>query len=675
MGKKKIVIRRPAKKLSPRFQKELNPEQLKAVLHEEGPALIIAGAGSGKTRMLTYRVAYLIDNNVPAESIVLVTFTKKAAQEMMNRVQGLIGGKTKGLYAGTFHHLANTILRKYAKALGYNSNFTILDRPDQNELMKLILGQKSTEERKRYPKPSEIVTIHSKQVNLEIPLLNIISQFFPSYEKQTGEIAEMISIFTKQKKKNNQMDFDDLLVNFLKYLKNPTLSQKFRSKIKHVLVDEFQDVNAIQADIVFEMARTASSVAVVGDDAQSIYKFRGGNFMHMIDFPNTYNNTVKFKLETNYRSTPEILALANASIAHNEVQFEKKLRATRGTGERPTVIPCENLDQEALVICQLILDHRDKGIPLKEQAVLFRSRYNSVALEHELLRQNIPYVMRAGVRFFEQAHIKDLLAFLAISINPTDQVQWMRVLSMHPGISSGGAQKIVNKFSNKSNAIESFAYANLPELMKGKRLQKKALDNLHNLQKIYQQTIMDKITHHILAEDQFPILPNLIQIFIKYSKPLLKEKYKKDFEDRVRDLEEVVNFSAKYHIVSQFLADILTQYSIRGESIEKGDSVEEEKPLILSTIHQAKGLEWKVVFVMNLVQGRMPSSRSIGDPEEIEEERRLFYVACTRPKDYLYLTYPIFVGSYDYDKISGPSEFLEEIKVDNVFDEAEVDEE
>lgn len=675
MVKKVIKLKSKPIEIPPKFQKELNSEQLQAVLHSKGPALVIAGAGSGKTRMLTYRVAYLINQHVPADAILLVTFTKKAAQEMISRVQGLVGKEIHGLKAGTFHHIANLALRKYASQMGYSPNFTILDPGDQKQFMKLIVANRFNEmERRRFPKPPQILDIASKTINLGKSLKDVLSEYYPSYEDLGKEIAETIEVFKKQKKSNNVMDFDDLLVNYLKFLRNDSISQTYRDSIHHVLVDEYQDVNAIQAQIVIELGKHAKSVTVVGDDAQSIYRFRGGNYEHMLDFPSIFPNCQIYKLETNYRSTPEILALANASISKNKIGFSKTLRAIRESKERPMMVPCYSLEQEAQLICQQILFHRDENIPLHEQAVLFRARFHAIELEQELVRQKIPYEMRAGVRFFEQAHIKDLIAFLSILANPTDTIQWIRVLSMHEGVSDNGAQKIITQLSKRPNLLNGFVFCNLEIEMRGKRLRKIGLENLQTLQKFYQKLAFENHSKELLPEEQWPSLPEIIRKITNYLEPIFPSRYIKNYEDRLADLKELQNFAAKYHSVREFLADILTQYNLQGKTNIQGDKIEDEKPLILSTIHQAKGLEWKVVYVINLVDGRMPSSRSIGDPQEIEEERRLFYVACTRAKDVLYLTYPEIVRRFDRDQLNGPSQFLEEIEKDEVFDEVEIEE-
>lgn len=684
MAKKKIILKAPPEKeMAEKYQKDLNEQQFQAVSHRNGPALVIAGAGSGKTRMLTYRVAYLIEQGANPHQIVLVTFTKKAAEEMSSRVNNLIGNQAKGLYAGTFHHLANQFLRKYANVLGYARNFTIMDRSDSHALMKIILNankdtlsssnQNQPNQMIRFPKPSQLVDMYSKAINHQQTYKEIITENYPGYFEIGSQIEELLHIYQQQKRKHNQMDFDDLLINFEKILTHAKIGPVITQQIQHVLVDEYQDINLIQAKIVYALAKQAQSVTIVGDDAQSIYAFRGADFSQMLDFPKKYPNCTEYKLEINYRSTPEILALANASIAHNQHQFKKTLQAVRSAAELPMFIPCDNLEQEAAIISQQILAFRDEGIPFHEQAVLFRSRHHALELERNLVQNDIPYDMRAGVRFFEQAHIKDLLALLAIIVNPLDQIQWIRFLNLLPGISDGSSQKIIHLLEQAKNPVEKFCQSNLKELFRGKRIRSNGMEQMIKLQTIYRNLITEPSSYQLLPEDQLPPIPKIIESFIGFASPLLKNKYSKNWEERVQDLTELQNFAAKYNSLNEFLADILTQYNIRGEGIKEDQDHEPERPLILSTIHQAKGLEWKVVYIISLLEGRLPHVRAIGNPNEIEEERRLFYVASTRAKDYLIMTYPIFVWRHSYDDIVGRSRFIDEIAELKVFDEYEIE--
>ena len=678
MGKK-ITVKRRVTIDTERYKKKLNDEQYKAVIHDRGASLIIAGAGTGKTRALTYKVAYLIENGVAPQSIILVTFTKKAAQEMINRVEELTGAKARSLKAGTFHHLANMVLHKYGKTIGLNNNFSVLDASDQRLMMKRVieLNKPNKEERKRFPNKKQMIDLYSHQINWAITLKKAISEKYPQYEEIHNEIKKIITDYGTQKRKANQLDFDDLLLYLLAFLQDDEKSKKYKSSVKHVLVDEYQDVNGVQSKIIDELSFNADSYTVVGDDAQSIYRFRGADFTHMAEFPENNPGSKQYKLERNYRSTPEILNLANASIAKNKKQFKKVLWTDRESGEIPQICPCNDMNAEAALISQLILDYRDDEIPLEEQAVLFRSKHHMIMLERELIKNNIPYEVRAGLKFFEKAHIKDLISIIILAVNQKDIIQWDRALTIHKGISSVGASKIVNHYIDKENALEQFILADLPTELKGQRIQKKGFEHLKNLQKFYMENVMDVKSLKLLPDNKLPTPTKIMKNAIEYMEPLIKENYKNNFEDRINDLHELLNFVAQYNDLGSFIVDILTQFDLKGQELKDEKTENEEKPLILTTIHQSKGLEWNVVYVMRLLDGDFPSSRSLGSEEEIEEERRLFYVAATRAKDFLYLTYPKWVpnfGKYDKsDTVATISRFLKEIKSKNVYEIAEIE--
>ncbi|MHA1849408.1 MAG: ATP-dependent helicase, partial [Promethearchaeota archaeon] len=426
IAKKKVVLKKRPVHVPETFTKSLNEQQLEAVLHDQGPAIVIAGAGSGKTRVLTYRVAWLLKNSVNPRSIMLVTFTKKSADEMIRRVKSLSNMSEK-IIAGTFHHIANMFLRKYSVHVGFDSNFTILDRSDSEQLMKQILGaflsKKSKEEKVRYPTQGTLVEMYSKSMNLHLQVKEVITQYYPQYAFLEKEVEVLFSQYFNRKKQNHVMDFDDLLVYFLRLLRTEGVREKIFKNIKHLLVDEFQDVNQIQADIINEIGQRARSVMVVGDDAQAIYSFRGANVKHMLEYEKNFDVPVKkYYLTINYRSTPEILKLANVSIQNNKNQFEKQLQAVRASGDLPEVIPCKDADQEADFICQAVLAARSEGIPFSEQAVLFRSQYHCIMLERALISYHIPYDKRAGLKFVELAHVKDVLSFCSILQNSANEI-------------------------------------------------------------------------------------------------------------------------------------------------------------------------------------------------------------------------------------------------------------
>jgi DNA helicase-2/ATP-dependent DNA helicase PcrA len=656
----------------------LNPEQYKVVTHKEGSALVIAGAGSGKTRALTYRVAYLIDCGVSPESILLVTFTKKAAQEMIDRVIKLVGKKGKQCKAGTFHHIANQALHRYGHVIGLQNNFSIMDASDQRALMKLVIMQNLDKEaRKGFPKSAKLVKIYSKQINRALSLRETLKRNFPELKDHLLTIQKILEDYNIAKRQYNQLDFDDLMVFYLKFLQDDA-SKNYKKQIKHVLVDEFQDVNAVQAKIVDFVSEEAESLVVVGDDAQAIYRFRGADFTHMLNFPKNNIDCVQYKLEENYRSTPEILNLANASISHNKKQFKKKLRTNMTSGDFPLQVPCDDVEKEARFVVQMIEDHKKDGIPYHNQAILFRSAYHSIPVEQKLIEKHIPYEVRAGLRFFEKAHIKDLLAYLIIFTNPKDKIQWFRVLGMHPGISDTSVQKVLNLFSDEKNALEQFVNIDLPNRLIGQRIQKKGLKSLDQLQDFILPILFDttKTPFKLLPKKEITSLTLIIEKIDHYITPIMKTLYPTDYSERLLDFKSIAEFSSTYSSISSFLSDILTQIDIT----RRNESKEREKPLVLSTIHQAKGLEWDVVYLINLTNGRMPSSQIFGDYGEaddimaLEEERRLFYVAVTRAKKYLYLSQPLYVRQMGNKYIPEGSKFLEEIQHSDVFEEAELEE-
>jgi len=678
---KKIILQPDSTnaQISERYKNELNPEQFDVVTHKNGPALVIAGAGSGKTRALTYRVAYLIENGTVPEAIVLVTFTKKAAQEMVDRVIKLVGAKGKRCNAGTFHHIANQTLHQYGHTIGLQNNFSIMDESDQKFLMKLVLIQVlDKEERKKHPNSAKMVKIYSKQINSALTLKNTLTRDFPQYKSLLPTIQQVLEEYNKAKRRNNQLDFDDLMLLYLKFLQED-VSTSFKKQIQHVLVDEFQDVNAVQAKIVDFLSEYSKSLVVVGDDAQAIYRFRGADFTHMLNFPKNYPGSTRYKLEENYRSTPEILNLANTSIQHNVNQFKKELRTTIQSGTLPLQVDCDDVEKEARFIVQMIEDHKKEGIPYHHQAVLFRSAFHSIPVEQHLLKKQIPYEVRAGLRFFEKAHIKDLLAYLIIFINPKDRIQWFRVLDMHTGISEMAAQKVLDIISLDSNGLEEFVNLDLVTILTGKRIQQKCITSLQELQEIIRSIMFDtsKQPYSLLPTNKKVSLTRIIEDLEKYVNPLMKIRYPEDYTERIQDFKSIIEFSSSYNSISSFLEDIITQTDLIKT---KSDTKNKTKPLILSTIHQAKGLEWDVIYLMNLTNGRMPSSQIFGDYSDedediysLEEERRLFYVAVTRAKKYLYLTHPKYVRQTSNRFIPEGSKFLEEIRDTGVFEEGELE--
>ncbi|MEK7105416.1 MAG: UvrD-helicase domain-containing protein [Patescibacteria group bacterium] len=623
------------------YQNALNEEQLPVVLGGDGPCLVLAGAGSGKTRTITYRVAYLLEMGIRADEILLLTFTNKAAKEMMSRVEELMEGYPTGLWGGTFHSIANRILRQYANVIGYSPNFTIMDQDDAQDLVKYCLKDlKIDTKARRFPSPAVLHSMISYSRNASLSLADVIDRKYSNFFDLVPTIERIAEVYRERKKAANTMDFDDLLLLLSELLQtNEAVRQQLAGRFRYVLVDEYQDTNVIQAGIVRNLSSVYGNVLVVGDDAQSIYSFRAAEIQNILKFPDVYGNAKVFRLETNYRSTPEILGLANAVIQQNVDQFQKELKAVRPGLEKPSLVPAGDNRQEAQYIAEQVLQLRDEGLALKEIAVLFRAAHHSQALEMELARRDIPYEYRGGMKFFERAHIKDVVAYLRLVANPKDSMAWIRVLSHQIGIGAVTAGKI---------ADVAQGYDSLDQLLEsapgevGARAETgwRALAN--NLARM-------------LRTDRLP--SSLIRAVAGSSYQDYLEAEYPNYADRLEDIEQFAIFAEQYTDLTTFLEEVTLKDdygAVREEGI-----VEEEK-MVLSTIHQAKGLEWDAVFVINLTDGAFPHPRALSEEGGIEEERRLFYVASTRARKQLFLTYPIMSG-YETMEIRQPSMFLDEI--------------
>ncbi len=629
------------------FEKDLNPEQYKVVTESEGPSLVLAGAGSGKTRTLVYRVAYLLSKGIPPQNILLVTFTNKAARTMQDRVQVLLKAKPKNLWSGTFHHIGNRSLRLYAKEPGYKSDFGILDVEDSLDLIRVCMKNlKIMTREERFPRPKVIRSVISFSINSGKPIEEVLRESYP-YFLQFHEILKRIKNEYEYKKKiSNVMDYDDLLSKWLWLLQNvPEARTRFAEQFRYILVDEYQDTNRLQAGIIKELSEFHRNVLVVGDDAQAIYSFRGADVSNILNFPKDFRDAKIFKLETNYRSTPEILDLANDSISHNENQFEKHLRTVKESLGKPALIEVSDLYSQASFVAQRVLELRDEGVALNDISILFRAHYQSAEVEMELVKRNIPYVVRGGVRFFEQSHIKDVLSYIKILINPLDELAWIRALTLSPGIGTSYAGKIFDEFARIGSLEQTLSskFGNfLPDrAQKGLKYFKKAIKAIVSKELIKKPDLLIRKIIETGYEDY---------VYTHFD----------NAKDRVDDLHEFVNFAHAYKSVRSLLHDITLRESFKGETINTAPSHEEY--LVLSTIHQAKGLEWNSVFVIGLCEGQFPHSKSIEEPLQMEEERRLFYVAATRTKNDLYLIHPI--TRYDYQMgtvISRKSLFLQEL--------------
>ncbi len=636
------------------YQSELNQEQLKAVTSGDGQSLVLAGAGSGKTRVLVYRVAYLLEKGVKPEQILLVTFTNKASKEMLSRIEQLLGSKPTGLWGGTFHHIGNRLLRMYGQTIGLDQNFNILDEEDAVSLLKTCLKQVNIPQDKFFPKPKVIKKVISLAVNLDCSVEQVLaSRFAQIPETYSNIIVQIADTYAEKKRITKAVDFDDLLYLWNQLLlQSEGVRQKLQTKFRHILVDEYQDTNPIQGQIVKNLAGIKSNLLVVGDDCQSIYSFRGADVANILKFPETFINCQTYYLNTNYRSTPEILELANQSIVKNINQFNKQLQTDKASDQKPVVACATDASQQAAFVCQRILELSDQtGRSLSDMAVLFRAHYLSLELELELNKRNIPYVMRGGLRFFEQAHIKDVVAYLKILANCQDEVAWQRVLTLFDGVGPATVDKIWRQVSG-SQQLEQILALDLS-------LPGKAAVSWYKVKQVLQR---------LLETDQAK-LPTLLEIIVTAYDGYLKNNFD-NYQDRQADLEQLIVFSGKYASLADFLADVALSEGFKGETVT-GQSQGQDEAVTLSTIHQAKGLEWPVVFVIGLADGQFPNAKAFDKPSDLEEERRLFYVAVTRAQDDLYLVYPMF--SKFGDTINQVSVFIKELPK-HVYREWDIDE-
>ncbi len=650
-------------KLSLDYEKELNSSQWEVVSKADGPALVLAGAGSGKTRTLIYRVAYLLDKGVRPDEILLVTFTNKAAQEMKSRIETLLKSNSKGLWCGTFHHIANRLLHQYGSKIGLRSDFGILDDEDSRDIVKHCV--KSIEPSLggvKLPKATAIQTILSFSVSSGRSIADTVSKQYPHFMPLVPAFQKIKAMYEDKKKRTGNLDYDDLLTTWLELIKpggaaHEALTQKFR----YCLVDEFQDTNRLQNEIVQTLAMKHRNLLVVGDDAQSIYSFRAADIQNILNFPKKYTDAKIFHLDTNYRSSRAILDLANSSIKNNLQQFPKQLKSIHEEGEMPQLVRVRDWRQEAQFISQRLSEFQESGIDTSEMAILFRAHYQAAELELELSKKGIPYIVRGGVRFFEQAHIKDVLSYLRIISNPMDELAWARALTLEPGLGPATADKIFLEVEKAGADLKKVFAPDFAD-----RFSSKAREGFSKFKNTLKRVYGDGET---LEPDR------MIEAVLEsaYSKYVLLNF--ENARERLDDLKQLVNFAHSYKSLKEFLPDVTLREGFRGESFTEDEPPRnEERPLVLSTIHQAKGLEWKVVFIISLSEGQFPHARAMQHGDNLEEERRLFYVASTRAKNHLVLTHPMM--RYDAQVgmvIQRPSPFILELP-SKLYDELEIEE-
>ena len=618
---------RPDVTASPRdFSAELNPQQAAAATHTDGPLLIIAGAGTGKTRTLVYRVAHLIERGVAAERILLLTFTRRAAQEMLSRVERLVGSSSKRVHGGTFHATAHRLLRRYGPAAGLAKDFTIMDQGDSADLMQLSRAQLGYGAKtKRFPKKESLQYVYSRHINTGISVEDIIRDEYPQFIDYLLDFGKIYADYTNRKQERNLVDYDDLLLFWALLLEAaPEIARKISGMYDHVLVDEYQDTNVLQARILRGMCASHNNITVVGDDAQSIYSFRGANFRNILDFPKQFEGATTVALEQNYRSTQPILNVTNTLISRAAERFTKNLWTQRTGGENPWLVAARDEQQQTQFVVDRILELHEEGTPLHEIAVLFRAGYMSADLEIELTNRKIPFEKWGGLKFLEAAHVKDVLAFLRILENPRDEVSWYRLLLLLPGIGDATARAAIDSMA--AAAWESTAFGRYAPPPRARAAHAALVDLLDALR-----------SGPVLEEAQ--VSAEIARVRLMYDN-VLRERYDR-VEPRLADLDQLQIIAGGYPDRATFLSALALEPPQATQDLPGGSSKEDDDCLVLSTAHSAKGKEWDAVFVIWAVDGWFPSARCLNSDEETEEERRLMYVALTRARNYLSVTYPL----------------------------------
>ena len=609
------------------FAHELNPAQLSAATHSSGPLLIIAGAGTGKTRTLIHRVAHLLARGVPPERVLLLTFTRRAAQEMLSRVERLVGTASGRVQGGTFHSTGHKLLRRFGQGAGLPSNFSIMDQGDAEDLMQLArntLGLGKQE--KRFPKKETLHYVYSRHVNCEIPVDQIVETEMPQFADDVPGIARVFAQYTERKQQRNLLDYDDLLLYWSLMVEQPALGAQIAGQYDHVLVDEYQDTNVLQARILTGMAKGHRNITVVGDDAQSIYSFRGANFRNILDFPKHFPGTRLVTLEQNYRSTQPILDVTNTLISRAPERFTKNLFTERVGGPRPWLVTARDEQQQTRFVVDRVLELREDGIELNDIAIIFRAGYMSAELEVELANRHIPFEKWGGLKFLEAAHVKDVLAFLRIIDNPRDEVSWYRVLMLIPGIGDVTARAIMDAMAERGWDPDAFTHYAPPP--RARDAHKALADLLRNLRR------------RRTDDDVAGQISDIRRLY----DAILKERYDKP-DPRLADLDQLRHIATGYPNRDTFLATLALEPPQSTQDLADGSANEDESSLVLSTAHSAKGKEWDAVILIWAVDGWFPSTRAMEDEEQLEEERRLMYVALTRARNHLAVVYPLNVYS------------------------------
>jgi|WetSurSiteA1Bulk_404760.scaffolds.fasta_scaffold00063_22 DNA helicase II / ATP-dependent DNA helicase PcrA len=632
-------------RLKVNYAHTLNPAQLAGVVSTDKPVLCIAGAGSGKTRIIVHRVSYLIEKGVDPRAILLLTFTRKAAEEMLQRVETLLQDKNVGkVTGGTFHSFSSHVLRKYANMLNLPPDFTIVDNSDSEDIIDLIRTElKFNSKDQRFPKKGRIYDIISYSRNRQSTIRDIVLRQYSGLEEKIPDLELIHSAYTRYKKASHILDFDDLMEDLNESLKtNPKFREIMQDTYQYIMVDEFQDTNAVQNEIVMAIAGKHRRLMVVGDDSQSIYAFRGADYENILRFPQVFPECVVVKIEENYRSNQQILDFTNCIIDHACIGYRKKLFTRQVSRHMPVVHRAFGQDDEAVFIVDRIMELIETGVPLNQIAVLNRADWHNRYIQAELSKRGIPYVVVGGFRFNERMHVRDVVAFLRLTFNPYDAVSWHRVLKYIGGIGQITASNVISSIQSNSNRFSFDAFK-----------QKKFYDELHEM-----GVMLSKASQPVYS------LAQKLDIIRDYYTPLLKGR-EDDYLQRMQDIEVLVDLSKKYKDIDRFLSDFALDppsKRIADQGTPLIDEGEEAGKITVSTVHSAKGLEWYAVFIPHALDGMFPSNRAT-DIEEMEEERRLFYVACSRAKEELYITLPRNIYSYDAF-FHLPSRFLVEIDRD-----------
>ncbi len=603
----------------------LNAEQRAAVAHGDGPLLLVAGAGTGKTRTLVHRVAALIERGVAAERILLLTFTRRAADEMLARVERLTGHHGRRVSGGTFHATAHSTLRQFGRHAGINEGFTILDQGDAEDLMQLAraaLGFGARE--RRFPKKETLHTLYSRHINTDRTVEDLLRDGFPQYVDDLADIGRVFSEYVERKAARNLVDYDDLLLFWAAMLEVEPLGGQIRAKYDHVLVDEYQDTNVLQSRILRGLCASHRNVTVVGDDAQSIYAFRGATVRNILDFPAQFSGTTIVTLDRNYRSTQPILDTANAVLSQASEGYRKQLRSIDDRpGELPWLVPTRDEQAQTTFTCDRLLELVETdGLRLDQIAVLVRAGYMSADLEIELAARRIPFEKWGGIKFLEAAHVKDMLAFLRVAENPRDEVSWFRLLQLLPGIGEISARKAIASLEAASWRVEGLADWNPPP---------RALATHASL---------TALMHRLSGVSGADPAGDIASVRGVYD-DILRHRYD-DAEVRLHDLVQLEHIASGYPNRGAFLSALALEPPSATSDLAQGSQNEDDDALVISTIHSAKGKEWDAVFVLWAADGWIPSSRAIKDAQQVEEERRLFYVALTRAKRHLHVSYPLY---------------------------------